>query len=134
MWKYWNLKTCVFQFFRYWRVKKIKQKTKKKWKKKKKKKEIKKHWKPPRHVIQSLFKQFQQKSNVFLFFHWKFNPFTPTAISWKWLQSTLLLQNVFWKVCNKLSNDFQVDRLCLRLWLTSCWCFLSFQFYRYWKG
>ena len=36
-------------------------------------KKIKKHSRPPNLVRQPLFNQFQQKSNIFLVFHWKFN-------------------------------------------------------------
>ena len=37
-----------------------------------KSKKFKNHSKPPKLVRQSLFKQFQQKPNIFLVFHWKY--------------------------------------------------------------
>ena len=45
----------------------------------KRNRKIKNHSKPPKPVRQSLFKQYQQKSNIVLVVHWKCNPFA----SWK---------------------------------------------------
>ena len=39
------------------------------------KKKIKNHSKPPKFLSQSLLKQFKQIPNIFLVFHWNFNPF-----------------------------------------------------------
>ena len=66
LWNYWNLKYCVFQFSSFSSTETIRQN-----------KKIKKHSESPYLLTIFIFKQFNKNSNMYLFFHWKCNPFAP---------------------------------------------------------
>ena len=114
----WIIEISKVEFSNFCRTERVKQK------KKKKKKKKENYRKPRKLVRQSLVKQLQRRPNIFLVFHWKFNPFTTfdppcgsittyiwTAISQKRWELALFWPKVFYRVFHKLSSNIQVDRL-----------------------